>query len=155
MTTTPSPTSPAATPPAEVGGVALSQLPAGLGALSVFDSEDDDAQISTGVWESTVPEGSAVDLSVTVVRSDRFTTPEAFHDWVVPWQERPAEEAVYEQTTVGGGTAWLAKDQVLWLIRPGLGASVTIDAKRFDATTLPQVAEAAHETASGGAGAPK
>ncbi|MDE9366997.1 hypothetical protein PZ938_15380 [Luteipulveratus sp. YIM 133132] len=123
-------------------------LPGGLGEMASFDSEDDGTQISTTVWESPVPEGSAVDLSVTVVRSERFTDPQAFHDWLVPWQERPAEEAAYEATTINGRAAWLGRDQVLWLVRPGLGATATVDATRIDAASLPSLAQAAHETGS-------
>ncbi|KNX37774.1 hypothetical protein [Luteipulveratus halotolerans] len=154
MTSHPGPAQPSAAP-AEVGGVTLPQLPAGLGEHSAFGSEDDGVQITTGVWESTNAEGAVVDLSVTVVRSDRFSSPAAFHDWVVPWQERPSEEAAYTPTKVHGTDAWLAGDQILWLLRPGVGVSVTLDKSRFDAAALPSIAAAAHETASEGTPAPK
>ena len=155
MTSQPGPAAQPSATPVEVGGVTLPQLPAGLGEHSAFDSEDDGVAITTGVWESTDAEGARVDLSVTVVRSDRFASPAAFHDWVVPWQERPSDEAVYTSTTVGGSEAWLAGDQILWLLRPGIGVSITLDEARFDPAALPSIAAAAHETAAKGAPTPK
>lgn len=135
---------------AEVGGVAFPGLPEGLGELSVFDSEDDGVAITTGVWESAGPDGgTAVDLSVTVVRAERFTSPVALHDWLVPWQERPADEAVYEPVLIAGGEAWLASDQVFWLLRPGVGVSITLDESRFDTAALPNMATSAHELRRG------
>lgn len=132
-------------PVVEVGGVSLGGLPDGLGEHSVFESEDEDVAITSGVWESPVDEGYAVDLSVTVLRSGQFTTPVVFRDWMIQWQERPAEEAVYRRISINGQPAWLAKDQVLLLVRPGLAVSITLDADRFDPAALRPMARSVQE----------
>lgn len=129
----------------QVGGVWIGELPAGMGVAQPFESEGDDGeQISTTVWESQTPEGYRVDASITVVRAPWLQEPQPAFEWLRDWQERPVEEADYRRITLADGRpAWLSADQVVWLVEPGVVASVRLAPDRFDVGLLPRIAASA------------
>ncbi|MBD2759341.1 hypothetical protein IEE94_07425 [Yimella sp. cx-573] len=134
---------PAAQRSATIDGITFAKLPQGLGAVSTFESTtDDDTAVVSQVWESEDEEGWTVDLSISVYRSPGLTSPRAFHDWLVPWQERPVDEAQYRRTIVRRTTVWIGHDQAFWLADPGIGVSVRLDTKRRSIGDLHKVVHA-------------
>ncbi|MBC9955668.1 hypothetical protein [Yimella sp. cx-51] len=128
---------------ATIHGITFAKLPQGLGAMSTFESTtDDDTAVVSQVWESEDEEGWTVDLSISVYRSPGLTSPRAFHDWLVPWQERPVDEAQYRRTIVRRTTVWIGHDQAFWLAEPGVGVSVRLDTKRWSIGDLHKVVHA-------------
>lgn len=125
-------------PSATVGDLTFRRLPAGLGAR--WDSSPysyDDIDFVAAVWESGSDRtGWSTDLHITVMTGDRLGSPRALHDWFIEYQERPADEVAYRRTTVRGAPGWITRDQIFWLVRPGLAASVTLDASRWSAGDL-------------------
>ncbi|WP_018155297.1 hypothetical protein [Demetria terragena] len=112
----------------EVGAVRVAGIPTALGTPQVFASQgDDDEQIETAVWERRAGDGWQVAGSATVVRAPWLAGASASVRWFIAWQERPAAEAVYRRVTLAnGGTAWVAKDQIIWQPEPGAIASVRL-----------------------------
>lgn len=124
-----------------MGELTFRRLPSGLGAR--WDSSPyfyDDVDFLAAVWESGSDEhGWTVDLHITVMTGPRLSSAAALRDWFVEYQERPADEVDYRRTTVRGAPGWVTRDQIFWLVRPGLAASVTIDVPRWTAGDLRRV----------------
>ena len=130
--------------PATISGVTLGYLPSGLGDASDFTYEYDDVGIVSRVWESgSDATGWRVDLDVAVMRGARLSDAAALRDWFAAYEDRPVDEARYVPTEVRGQPGWLARDQVFWLVRPGLAASVRLDAARWPTVEALRVAAAA------------
>ena len=127
----------------ELDGLTLGKLPAGIGTPSHFTSENDGVRSVQRIWESETPDGATQDLVVSVLRGDALTDAQVFHDWLVAYQERPADEATYDEVTVQGRRGWLGADQVFWLHEPGLGVAIRIDPRRVDPACLTDLAESA------------
>ena len=125
-------------PAATVGDLTFRRLPTGLGAR--WDSSPysyDDVDFLASVWESGSDElGWTVDLHITVMTGPRLSSAKALHDWFIEYQERPADEVDYRRTTVLGRPGWITDDQIFWLVRPGLAASVTLRHPRWSAADL-------------------
>lgn len=123
---------------ATVGDLTFRRLPAGLGAR--WDGPPysyDDVDFVASVWESGSDRaGWSTDLHITVMTGDRLNSPRALHDWFIEYQQRPADEVDYRRTSVRGAPGWITRDQIFWLVRPGLAASVTIDVPRWSAADL-------------------
>lgn len=126
-----------------VGGQRLTYLPAGLGAPSDFHYEFDRVRFAARVWESGDDRtGYQVDLDVMVMRGARLRTASALHRWFIGYQRRPVEVAHYRQVRVHGHPGWACRDQVFWLLRPGLAMSVMVDHGRWTERTALRIARA-------------
>lgn len=117
-------------PAAVIDHIAIGYLPPGLGTPSDFEYEYDDVAFVARVWESQIPEGWRVDLDIDVMRGDRLASPKTLHDWFIAYEERDPTPT-YQRVRVQGHRGWLCRDQLFWLIKPGLAVSVTIDGTRW------------------------
>jgi len=125
-------------------GVQLRYLPAGLGGSTDFDYEYEDVSFVARVWESGSDDaGWSVDLDVDVMRGDRLRSPRALHDWFIAYEDRPADEVSYHRVRIHGRLGWATRDEVFWLVRPGLAIAMTLDAHRWSHATLMRTARAA------------
>jgi len=122
------------------GGVQFGYLPDGLGQASDFNYEYDDVTFVARVWESSVPDGWRVDADLDVMTGARLTTGAALHDWFIAYEDRPPAEARYLPVRVHGHPGWLSRDQLFWLVRPGLAVSVQLDASRWNAAEVVRTA---------------
>jgi hypothetical protein len=124
-----------------LGGIELRHLPAGLGSSTDFEYEYDDVSFVARVWESGSDEaGWRVDLNVDVMRGDRLSDAGALHDWFIAYEERPPGEAVYRPVRVHGHRGWMSRDEVFWLVRPGLAVAVHLDTTRWPRRELVRTA---------------
>jgi hypothetical protein len=122
-------------------GVELRYLPPGLGTSTDFAYEYDDVAFAARVWESGSDSGGwRVDLGVDVLRGKGLDNAEALHDWFIAYEERPPGEARYRPVRVHGHRGWMCRDEVFWLVRPGLAVSVHIDRSRWSAVQLARTA---------------
>lgn len=118
-------------------GAELRYLPPGLGASSDFEYEYDDVSFTARVWESgSDAAGWRVDLDVQIMRGDRLRTPAALHDWFLEFEDRPPQAARYGPMRIRGHRGWMSRDEVFWLVRPGLAVSVRIDRTRWASRAL-------------------
>ena len=120
-----------AAPGTTVGGVQFGYLPDGLGQASDFNYEYDDVTFVARVWESQVPDGWRVDADLDAMSGARLTTGQALHDWFIAYEDRPPAEARYVPVRVHSHPGWISRDQLFWLVRPGLAVSVQLDASRW------------------------
>lgn len=130
--------------PITVGAMRFSWLPTGLGELSSFDYSYDDVSFTSAVWESQIPNGWRVDLHLTVMSGDRLSDGKALHDWFIDYRQRPPEDVDYRTVTVLGQPGWMTRDQLFYLVRPGLAVSITVDPARWSTADLWAVARHAH-----------
>jgi hypothetical protein len=131
---------------AVVDGIAFGYLPAGLGQASDFSYSYDEVDFAARVWESGSDEtGWSVDLDIAVLRGDRLRSGQALHDWFIPYEDRPPAEAHYVPVQVDGRPGWLCRDQVFWLLRPGLAVSVRLGRAHWSQHDVVRIADAAHE----------
>lgn len=127
-------------------GIAFGYLPTRLGRASDFEYGLDGVDFVSRVWESGSDEaGWRVDLDIEVLRGDRLSSARALHDWFIRYQDRPAAEAQYTLVRVNGHPGWLCRDQLFWLLRPGLAASVQLDRNRWARAEVVRIADAAHQ----------
>ncbi|HEY3714493.1 MAG TPA: hypothetical protein VGL39_08210 [Jatrophihabitantaceae bacterium] len=127
-----------------IGGIRFGYLPAGLGQASDFYYEYDEVAFTARVWESPAPSGGwRVDADIEVLSGDRLTDGAALHDWFVAYQERPPADAHYVPMLVHGRPGWLARDQLFWLVRPGLAVSVRLDGTRWSTSEVVRIGWAA------------
>jgi len=127
-----------------VGGVELRYLPPGLGGSTDFEYEYDDVAFVSRVWESgSDAAGWRVDLDVDVMRGAGLTSGQVLHDWFVAYEERPPGEAEYHRVRVHGHPGWMSRDEVFWLVRPGLALAVKLDRTRWLARHLVRTARGA------------
>lgn len=102
-------------------GLQLGYLPDGLGTSTDFDYEFDDVAFVSRVWESPAPSGGwRVDLNLDVMRGARLVDAQSLHDWFIAYEERPPAEARYHRISVNGRPGWQSRDQIFWLVRPGV-----------------------------------
>lgn len=121
-------------------GLRIGHVPRGLGTASDFAYEYNDVTFVSRVWESQNATGWQVDLTVDVLRGDRLATPAALHDWLIDYQDRPAGEAQYRRTRVHGHAAWIGRDEIFWLLRPGVAVMIRLDTERWNHCELRQTA---------------
>ncbi|MCW2597565.1 MAG: hypothetical protein JWP39_3453 [Jatrophihabitans sp.] len=134
-------------PSATVGGFGFSRLPAGLGARSDFVYDYDDVDFTSAVWE-TGPDadgGYRVDLDITVMHGIRLSSPRALQDWFIAYEERPPAEARYVPVRIHGRRGWVSRDEVFWLVRPGVALAVRLDGARWTRSDVLRVARSGHE----------
>jgi hypothetical protein len=130
-----------------VGGFVFERLPAGLGARSDFVYDYDDVDFTSAVWETGPDADGAyhVDLDVVVMHGARLSGARALHDWFIAYEERPPAEVHYVPVRVHGHRGWVCRDEVFWLVRPGLALAVELDRTRWTRTDVLKVARSAHE----------
>lgn len=127
-------------------GIAFGYLPTGLGRASDFAYDFEGVDFVSRVWESGSDEaGWQVDLDIAVLRGRRLSSARALHDWFIRYQDRPAAEAQYVPARVNGHPGWLCRDQLFWLLRPGLAVSVQLDRNRWTRGEVVRIADAAHQ----------
>lgn len=127
----------AAAPSPPIGGAVLHHLPPGLGPSTDFDYRFARVSFASRVWESgSAADGWRVDLDVVVMRGARLRTPRAVHDWFIRYEQRPPGEARYAPVRVHGAPGWASRDQIFWLVRPGVAVSVRIDRSRWSRRAL-------------------
>ena len=125
-------------------GVQLRYLPPGLGTSTDFEYEYDDVAFVARVWESgSDAAGWRVDLDVEVLRGDRLSRAQELHDWFIAYEARPASEVGYRPVRIGGRPGWVTRDEVFWLVRPGLAMAVSVDAARYSQPQLLRTARQA------------
>lgn len=99
------------------------------------------------MWESTSPDGGTrVDLDLVTMRGARPTDGPALHDWFISYQGRPPAEARYVPVRVHGQPGWLCRDQLFWLVRPGVAVSVLLDHGRWSTVDIARIGWSASET---------
>jgi hypothetical protein len=131
---------------AVIDDVAFRYLPPGLGKPSNFVYDFERVDFVARVWESRIPQGWRVDLDLVVMRGARLSSPRALHRWFIAYDVRdPAP--VYRPVRVRGHPGWLAKDEVFWLIRPGLAVSATVDGARWTRHEARRIAQRADGSA--------
>ena len=120
-----------------LGGVALRYLPRGLGSSTDFEYQFERVSFASRVWESgSATTGWRVDLDIVVMNGVRLSSPQALHDWFIRYEQRPPAEAHYLPVRVRGQRGWACRDQVFWLVRPGVAVSVLIDRTRWSRRAL-------------------
>jgi hypothetical protein len=129
-----------------IDGIAFTHLPPGLGDASDFRYENDDVAFVSRTWESARPGGGfRVDADLIVMRGARLRDGPALRDWFVAYEDRPPAEARYVPVRVHGRPGWLGRDQVFWLVRPGLAVSVHVDGSRWTTLQVARTAWSARE----------
>jgi hypothetical protein len=127
----------AATGQPTLDGAVLRHLPAGLGTSTDFDYGFARVSFTARVWESgSAAAGWNVDLDIVVMSGRRLAGPQRLHDWFLRYQHRPPAQARYVPVQVHGRPGWAARDQVFWLVRPGVAMSVRIDRNRWSRREL-------------------
>lgn len=128
-----------------LGGAQIHHLPPGLGASTDFHYEFARVNFDSRVWESgSDATGWRVDLDIIVMHGARLKTLRALHDWFIRYEQRPTAEAHYTRTWVHAHRAWACRDQVFWLVRPGVAVSVQIDRGRWSRHALFSTARGVH-----------
>src|SRR5262249_14601682 len=117
-------------PATVVDGIEFDYLPDGLGRPSDFQYDYADVKFVSRVWESRTQAGWSVDLDVVVMRGAHMRTKTGFRHWFVSYEDR-SPAPTYIPFGVHKHYGWLAKDQLFWLIRPGLAVSVQFDHSRW------------------------
>jgi hypothetical protein len=130
-------------PVAVVDGIEFDYLPSGLGRPSDFRYDYSGVDFASRVWESRTPGGWSVDLDVVVMRGAHMSTKAMFRRWFVDYEAR-SPEPTYIPFGVHKHYGWLAKDQLFWLIRPGLAVSIQLDHSRWASYDVVQTAWSAH-----------
>lgn len=140
----PAEASAAAGPINVLDGVHLRYLPPGLGSSTDFDYEYDDVAFVARVWESgSDAAGWRVDLDVEVMRGGRLGTPRALHDWFIAYEERPPREVQYRPIRIHGRRGWVSRDEVFWLVRPGVAIAMAVDRSHYTERQLLRTARGA------------
>jgi hypothetical protein len=137
-------------PAALIDHIAFGYLPSGLGTSSDFSYHYRRVDFTARVWESRVEDGWQVDLDIDVMRGARLTSGRALHDWFIAYEERDPTPR-YERVRVHGHPGWLSRDQVFWLVRPGLAVSAQLDSRRWSRHDVLHIGRAAHRTGYDGA----
>jgi hypothetical protein len=81
------------------------------------------------------------------MRGERLTDAHALHDWFIAYDERPPSEAHYVAVRVRGRPGWICRDQVFWLVRPGVAVSVLLDRTRWSRHDVLRIARSARVSA--------
>lgn len=130
--------SPAAADPVTVDGFQVTYLPHDISAApSPFAYEWGGVRFQSQVWESgNDQDGWKVDLTISVLRGARLSTPvglKAFWKKYTdgdsqPWRPRPVK--------VNGKPGFRSGDRIVWLEKPGVAPTVSLDDSRLGATEL-------------------
>lgn len=123
--------SPPPTTKSVLDGFELGHLPDGLGAASDFAYEFDDVQFASRVWERSAPDGSAVDLTIIVMREALLTDVAAVREFLAGYHEQ--DPATWGKTPfdANGHPGFRTDDRVVVAVEPGVAVSVSIDRARF------------------------
>jgi hypothetical protein len=136
-------------PPTVIGAMSFGYLPAGLGAATDFSYDYDEVDFAARVWESRSPTGGwRVDLDLDVMIGPRLSSGRALHDWFIDYEQRDPTPR-YRRVSVHGRPGWLCRDQIFWLVRPGLAVSAQLDAGRWPRGELRRLARAARPVPTG------
>jgi hypothetical protein len=120
----------AAEPPLD--GAVLHYLPPGLGVSSDFHYRFARVRFASRIWEShSAGTGWQVDLDIVVMRGGHMSTPRDLHDWFIRYEQRSPSAARYRPVRIRHHVGWATRDQVFWLVRPGVGTSVQLDRTRW------------------------
>jgi hypothetical protein len=127
----------------------IGHIPSDVGqSVSDFTYEPEDGITFTSrVWERQTDEGSAVDLTVSVIRGDQLTTLDQLRDFMAGYHERDPNS--WTDVQIGPHPGLKDTNQAFWLVEPSVALSVTLDTDRFGEPELLTVAEAicTHEAA--------
>lgn len=113
---------------ATLDGFRLAQLPDGLGPMvSDFDYDWDDVGFRTRVWERGPDADGAyhVDLRVGVLRSGRFTDPEAVRDFLAVYLERDPRQWALDDYRREPYRGFTEAGRVFFLAGPGVAVQVS------------------------------
>lgn len=122
-------TGPPPAPPLD--GFELRHLPAELGEPSDFAYEFDDVRFTSRVWERSTAEGSAVDLTIVVMRGDVLSDVTAVHEFLAGYHEQDAATWGQDSFDANGQPGFRTDDRVVIAVEPGVAVSVSIDWSRF------------------------
>ncbi|HZZ96342.1 MAG TPA: hypothetical protein VFE19_04985 [Jatrophihabitantaceae bacterium] len=137
----------AACPPAPatvIDSIAFGHLPSGLGTASDFSYHFSRVDFVARVWESRTDNGWQVDLDIDVMRGARLSSGRALHDWFIRYEQRDPTPN-YHRVRVHGQPGWLCRDQLFWLLRPGLAVSVQLDGTRWPRKEVVRTARSSYE----------
>jgi hypothetical protein len=125
-----------------IGGAVLHYLPSHLGRSTDFEYEFARVAFASRVWESqSSATGWRVDLDVVLMHGARLANAAGLHDWFIRYEQRPPSEAHFVPVRVHGRRGWACRDQVFWLVRPGVAVSVRIDRTRWSRRVLFRTAQ--------------
>ncbi|MEU5939780.1 hypothetical protein ABZ807_11385 [Micromonospora sp. NPDC047548] len=125
----------------ELDGFRIGYLPPGIGELvSDFVTEWEGVRFTTRVWERPVDEGYRVDVRVHVLRGGRLTTLANLRDFLVEYDERPADWALIAFRH-GAAEGFSDGTEAFWLVEPGVAVDLRVDPERFDTGTPLTIAE--------------
>jgi len=130
-------------PATVVDGIEFDTVPDRLGRPSDFRYDYAGVAFVSRVWESRTPAGWSVDLDIVVMRGAHMRTKAMFRQWFIAYEDR-SPTPTYIPFGVHKHYGWLAKDQLFWLIRPGLAVSVKLDHSRWASYDLVRTAWSAH-----------
>jgi hypothetical protein len=136
-----------ACPPAPatvVDHIAFGHLPDRLGGASDFTYHFAHVDFVARVWESRTADGWQVDLDIDVMRGARLSSGRALHDWFIRYEQRDPTPR-YHRVRVHGSPGWLCRDQLFWLIRPGLAVSAQLDGTRWPRKEVVRTARSSYE----------
>lgn len=122
-------------------GYVIGHLPPGIASsVSDFESEPDDGvRFTQRVWERQTDAGHAVDLTIIVMRGERFTSASELRDFLAEHHER--DPASWAEATIAGHPGFKDDNSAYWLAAPGTAISVTLDTTRFNTRQLLATAE--------------
>lgn len=131
---------------ASVAGVVFGHLPSGLGRRSDFRYHFAGVHFVAAVWERGPNPGGGYreSLDAVVMHGPRLDGPRALHDWYLRYQQRPARACRYRRLRVHGHHGWTCRDQVFWLMRPGMAVSVELDRRWWGHGVVLRIAQATH-----------
>ena len=131
---------------ATIEGVVFGHLPSGLGRRSDFRYHFAGVHFVAAVWERGPNPGGGYreSLDAVVMHGPRLDGPRALHDWYLRYQQRPARACRYRRLRIHGHHGWTCRDQVFWLMRPGMAVSVELDRRWWGHGVVLRIAQATH-----------
>lgn len=128
-------------------GVVFGHLPSGLGRRSDFRYHFAGVHFVAAVWERGPNPGGGYreSLDAVVMHGPRLVGPHALHEWYLHYQQRPARDCRYRPLRIHGHFGWTCRDQVFWLMRPGLAVSVQLDRRWWGHAAVVRLARATHQ----------
>lgn len=125
----------------ELDGFRIGHVPAGVGELvSDFATKWDDVRFATRVWERETAEGARVDLRVHVLRGERLATLTDLRGFLAGYHERDPAEWALTEFQHGELTGLTSDTEAFWLVEPGVGVDVVLDAELADEPVLISIA---------------
>ncbi|MFE0593555.1 hypothetical protein [Micromonospora echinospora] len=121
----------------ELDGFRIGHVPDGVGDLvSDFATEWEDVRFASRVWERETAEGARVDLRVHVLRGERLATLVDLRDFLAGYHERPADDPTRNEFQHGDARGLIGATEAFWLVEPGVGVDVIVDAELADEAVL-------------------